>query len=217
MKTDIQLQQDVLAELKWEPSVNAAHIGVEVNDGIVTLAGHVGSYAEKWGAEHAAQRVSGVKALAVEMEVNLLGLGKRSDADIGHAVENVLEWLTVLPKDSVKAVVESGWVTLSGKVDWHFQRDAATGAVRNLMGVTGVSNDIAIAPTLHLNIIKSDIEAALKRHARADAQNIAIDIVGTDVTLTGTVPTWAEHDLVVHSAWSSAGVRNVNDKIMVTN
>ena len=217
MKTDIQLQQDVLAELKWEPSVNAADIGVEVKDGIVTLAGHVGSYAEKWGAAHAAQRVSGVKALAVEMQVNLFGLGKRSDADIGHAVENVLEWSTFLPRDSVKALVENGWVTLSGKVDWHYQRDAATGAVRNLMGVTGVSNEIVIAPSVSMSIVKSDIEAALKRHATTDAQNIVIDIVGGDVTLTGTVGTRAEHDLVVHCAWGSAGVRNVNDFIIVAN
>ncbi len=217
MKTDMQLQQDVLAELKWEPSVNAADIGVEVNDGVVTLAGHVGSYAEKWGAEHAAQRVSGVKALAVEMKVNLFGLSKRSDADIGRAAENVLEWMTVLPKDGVKAMVEGGWVTLSGNVDWHYQRDAATSAVRNLMGVTGVSNEIAIAPRVSVNIVKSDIEAALKRHATTDTQNIVIDIDGTEVTLTGTVPTSAEHELVVHAAWGSAGVRNVKDYVIVAN
>lgn len=217
MKTDIQLQQDVLAELKWEPSVNAAHIGVEVRDGIVTLAGHVGSYAEKWGAEHAAQRVFGVKALAVEMDVNLFNLGKRSDADIARAAQNVLEWSSVVPTGAVTAMVENGWITLSGKVDWNFQREAATTAVHSLMGVTGVSNEIAIAPRVSLNIVKSDIEAALKRHARSDAKNINIDIQGSDLTLSGTVATWADHDLVVHSAWSSAGVRNVNDKIIVAN
>jgi osmotically-inducible protein OsmY len=203
--------------LKWEPSVNAADIGVEVNDGVVTLAGHVGSYAEKWGAEHAAQRVSGVKALAVELKVNLFGLGKRSDADIARAAQNILEWMTVLPKDGVKAMVENGWVTLSGKVDWHFQRDAATGAVRNLMGVTGVSNQIAIEPRVSVSIVKSDIEAALKRHITTDTQNIVINIDGTEVTLTGTVPTSAEHDLVVHAAWNSAGVRNVKDYVIVAN
>jgi len=216
MKTDVQLQQDVLAELKWEPSVNAAGIGVEVRDGIVTLAGHVSSYAEKCYAEHAAQRVSGVKALAVEMKVNLFGLGRRSDADIARAAENVLEWTTVLPRDSVRAMVENGWITLSGKVDWHFQRDAATSAVRYLLSVTGVSNQIAVAPGAPLSVVKSDIEAALKRHAASDAQNIVIDIDGGDVTLTGTVATWAEHDNVIDSAWSSAGVRSVSDRIMVT-
>ena len=127
MKTDAQLQQDVISELKWEPSVNAAQIGVEVKNGIGTLAGHVGSYAEKYEAEHAAQRVSGVKALAIEMDVKLAGSSKRTDADIASAVQNVLQWTTYLPKDHVKVMVEGGWVTLTGEVDWEYQRQSATG------------------------------------------------------------------------------------------
>src|SRR5450755_4002741 len=146
MKTDAQLQQDVIAELNWEPSVNAAQIGVEVKDGIVTLAGHVSSYAEKYAAERAAQRVCGVKALAVEMNVNLPGSSKRIDADIARSAENVLEWMTYLPKDCVKVKVEGVWITLSGEVAWEYQRQAAVSAVRYLMGVTGVSDQIAIKP-----------------------------------------------------------------------
>ena len=125
MKTDAQVQQDVIAELKWEPSINAAQIGVEVKDGIVTLAGHVSSYAEKWDAERAAQRVSGVKALAVEMDVKLPGSSKRNDADIARSAKDVLQWTTYLPKDRVKVMVEKGWITLSGDVDWEYQRRAA--------------------------------------------------------------------------------------------
>ena len=162
MKTDTQLQQDVTAELKWEPSVNAAQIGVEVKDGIVTLAGHVGSYAEKYDAEHAAQRVSGVEALAIEMDVKLAGSSKRTDADVARAVQNVLQWTTYLPKDRVKVMVEGGWVTLTGEVDWEYQRQAATAGVRYLMGVTGVSDQITIKkPKVSLSAVKSDIEAAL--------------------------------------------------------
>lgn len=148
MKTDSQLRQDVNAELNWEPSVNAAHIGVEVKDGIVTLAGHVDSYAEKWSAERAAQRVSGVRALTIEMDVTLPGMSKRSDADIAHTAENVLEWTSVLPKDVVKIMVEGGRITLSGEVAWDYQRQAALNAVKHLMGVVGVTDEIVIGSTV---------------------------------------------------------------------
>lgn len=214
MKTDTQLQLDVIAELKWEPSVNAAHIGVEVADGIVTLAGHVSSYAEKLGAERAAQRVSGVKALAIEMDVKLPGLSKRTDADIARSVENVLQWTTYVPKDSVKVMVESGWVTLSGEVDWEYQRQTANKGVRYLMGVTGVTDNIVIKPKVSLSAVKSEIEAALKRRATADAKKISVNVQGADVTLTGTVHSWSERELAKHSAWGTPGVRNVVDKMV---
>ena len=215
MKTDTQVQQDVLAELKWEPSVNAAQIGVEVQDGIVTLAGHVSSYAEKWDAERAAQRVSGVKALAIEMDVKLPGSSERNDADIARSVENALQWTTYLPKDSVKVMVEGGYVTLSGEVDWEYQRQSAERGVRYLMGVTGVSDQIAIKPKVSLSAVKSDIEAALKRGAKADAQKISVEVHGADVTLSGTVRSWWERDRARHAAWGTPGVRNVIDNIAV--
>ena len=198
MKTDKQVQQDVMAELNWEPSVNATHIGVEVSDGVVTLAGHVDSYAEKIGAESAAQRVTGVKAIAVEMDVKLLGASKRTDADIARSTQNVLEWTTYLPVDSVKVKVENGWVTLSGQVEWEYQRNSAVSAVRMLMGV------------------KTEIEAALKRRARDDAKGISVEVRGNDVTLTGMVNSWSERELAKNSAWSTPGVRKVVDNMTVT-
>ncbi|MGQ0622685.1 MAG: BON domain-containing protein [Panacagrimonas sp.] len=213
MKTDAQLQQDVMAELKWEPSIEATQIGVEVNGGIVTLAGHVDSYGDKFHAERAAQRVSGVKALTVEIEVKLPGPSKRTDVDIARSAENVLEWMTYPPKDGIKVMVESGWITLSGEVDWGYQRLAATTAVRYLMGVKGVSTNIEIKPKVALSAVKSEIESALKRRAKADAQDIKVLVNGNDVTLTGTVHSWSERELATDSAWGTPGVRNVVDKM----
>ncbi len=213
MKTDSQLQQDVMAELKWEPAVHAEQIGVEVKNGVVTLAGEVGSFTEKWNAERAAQRVSGVKALAVEMKVKLSGSGKRTDADIAESAKNILSWTSSLPADAVKVMVEGGWLTLSGDVEWQYQRQVAADSVRYLSGVTGVSNQIAIKPSLSATVVKSDIEAALKRRAVADAKTIAVDVNGGDVTLSGTVHSWAERTLATRSAWGSSGVRNVVDKM----
>jgi osmotically-inducible protein OsmY len=213
MKTDSQLQQDVMAELKWEPAVHAAQIGVEVKNGVVTLAGEVSSYSEKWNSERAAQRVNGVKALAVELKVKLSEFGKRTDADIAESAKNILGWSSSLPADSIKVLVEDGWLTLSGDVEWQYQRQDAADSVRWLVGVTGVSNQIGIKPSLSATVVKTDIEAALKRRAAADAQTIGVQVKGGDVTLTGTVHSWAERDLATRSAWGSAGVRNVVDKL----
>ncbi|WP_422015622.1 BON domain-containing protein [Roseateles sp.] len=213
MKTDSQLQQDVMAELKWEPAVHAAQIGVEVKNGVVTLAGEVGSYVEKWNAERAAQRVNGVKALAIDMKVKLSQLGKRTDADIAESARNILAWTSALPQDAIQVLVEGGWLTLSGDVQWQYQRQAAADSVRYLLGVTGVDNQIAVKPSLSAAVVKSDIEAALKRRATADAKAIAVDVKGADVTLSGTVHSWAERDLAKHSAWGTAGVRNVVDNM----
>ena len=213
MKSDAQLQQDVMAELKWEPSVHAAQIGVEVKNGVVTLAGEVGSYAEKWNAERSAQRVNGVKALAVEMTVSLSASGKRTDAEIAQAAHSILAWTSSLPEDAISVLVERGWLTLTGDVNWQYQRQDAADSVRYLPGVTGVSNQIAIKPLLSPAVVKSDIEAALKRRAVADASSITVEVSGADVTLTGTVHSWAERDLATRSAWGTAGVRHVVDKM----
>lgn len=205
-----------MAELKWEPAVHAEQIGVEVKDGVVTLAGHVDSFPAKWNAERAAQRVSGVKALAVEIDVKLTGENKRTDADVARSVENVLLWTTYLPKDSVKVMVEDGWVTLSGQVQWGFQRATATAAVRYLGGVKGVSDQITIKPGVAAGVVKSDIEAALKRRATNEANGIKVAVNGSEVTLTGKVPTWAERDAAGSAAWSSPGVTNVVDNIGIS-
>ncbi len=215
-KTDKQLQQDVTAELAWDPAINAAEIGVEVKDGVVTLAGHVGSYAEKLEAERAAQRVSGVKALAVEMDVQIAGSYMRTDADIARSAENVLGWMSDLPMDSVQVKAEGGWITLTGVVGWEYQRQAAGAAIRYLMGVKGLSNEIAIKPQVSGSAVKADIEAALGRLSKADAQKISVLVNGGDVTLTGTVRSWSERATARSSVWNAPGVRNVVDNLVVT-
>lgn len=215
MKTDNQLQQDVMAELNWDSSIDSAKIGVEVSNGVVTLSGHVDKYADKWAAEHAAQKVCGVKALAVAIDVDLPGASVRSDADIALTAENVLEWTTDWPKDHVKVMVENGWITLSGQVSLDYERQLAAGAVKHLMGVTGVSNQITIKPKVSTNEVKTEIEAALKRRALIDASNIAVTVHGGKVTLTGVVHSWSERDMVSDSVWNTQGVSSVDDFISV--
>jgi osmotically-inducible protein OsmY len=216
MKTDSQLQQDVMAELKWEPAVHAEQIGVEVKDGIVTLAGHVDSYSAKWNAERAAQRVAGVKALAMDIDVKLNGSTTRTDADIARTIDNVLLWTTYLPKDSVKVMVEDGWVTLSGQVQWGFQRTTANAAVRHLLGVKGVTDQITLKSGVSASAVKGDIEAALKRRATSEANGIKVAVSGSEVTLSGKVPTWAERDAIGSAAWGTSGVSSVVDKITIS-
>lgn len=215
MKTDSQLKQDVLAELAWEPSVDAAQIGVEVKDGIVTLAGHASSFVEKWEAERAAQRVSGVKALAIEMDVTLPGSSHRNDVDIARSAQNTLLWMTYVPQDAIKVMVEGGWITLSGEVSWEYQRKAAASAVHGLMGVTGVSNQITLKQLDSSSTVKLDIEAALERRAHTEAHNISVEVLGTEVTLRGRVHSFADLDLATACAWGSAGVTNVANRITV--
>lgn len=213
MKTDNQLQQDVMAELKWEPSIHAARIGVEVKDGVVTLAGQVDSHGEKWDAERAALRVKGVNALTVDLKVQLRSPSQRTDADIAASVENVLEWTATLPGGAIQVMVEHGEVTLCGDVDWQYQKQAAADAIRYLMGVTGVNNQIHLKPRLSATVVKADIEAALKRTAVSEAQGIKVAVQGNDVTLTGKVHDWAERETARNAAWGTPGVRNVVDQM----
>jgi osmotically-inducible protein OsmY len=215
MKTDTQLQKDVMAELKWDSSIDATKIGVEVDNGVVTLSGHVENYAQKWGAERAAQKVCGVKALAVGIEVVLQGSNNRSDADIARTAENVLEWTTYWPKDHVKVIAENGWVSLSGELDYEYQRQLATASVRHLMGVTGVSNQITVKPSLSSLSIKSEIKAALKRRALIDAEEIIVTVNGGNVNLSGVVQSCSERDMVSDSVWNTPGVTHVTDNISV--
>jgi osmotically-inducible protein OsmY len=215
MKTDSQLQQDVTAELKWLPSVHSEHIGVEVRDGVVTLSGHVSSYLEKLNAEQATQRVTGVRALAVELEVKLSAFGKRDDTDIASSVQTALEWLGTPTSKNVTVMVEKGWVTLSGNLDWQYQRLAAARAVQFLVGVTGVSNQIGIKPGVTQVAVKNEIEAALARRSKVDANKISVQVDGSAVTLTGTVSSWSERDSARESAWGAPGVMRVNDNMTV--
>jgi len=216
MKTDSQLQKDVMAELAWEPSVHAAQIGVEVKDGVVTLDGHVATYTEKWNAELAAQRVTGVKALAIELKVKLIESGVRTDSDIASSARNVLQWTSAVQSDAVKITVEKGWITLTGQVDWKFQKEAATDAVRFLSGVVGVSDQITITPSVKAAVVKAGIEAAIKRAATEDAKHITVGVSGGDVALSGSIQSWAERDLATQSAWNSPGVTKVIDKMTLS-
>lgn len=215
MKTDSQLQQDVMAELKWEPAVHAAQIGVEVKDGVVTLAGQVDSCAQKWHAEQAALRVAGVRTLTIKLGVQLPASDERTDADIATAVRHVLDWTAVLPADAVKVQVEAGWVTLSGSVEWMFQRRAANDGVRWLTGVKGVHDEISLVPMLSASSVKGDIEAALQRSAAADARKIVVTVDGADVTLSGSVRNTAERECATHAAWGTPGVRHVVDHLQM--
>ena len=161
MKTDSQLKKDVNAELEWEPAVHAERIGVEVKDGVVTLSGEVSSFSEKWNAERVAQRVLGVRALAINLNVKLGDSSRRTDVDIARSVKDTLSWSNYLSTETINVMVEDGWLTLTGTVQWQFQRELAESSVRHLLGVTGVSNQIAIKQTLTSKVVKSDIEAAL--------------------------------------------------------
>jgi VCBS repeat-containing protein len=215
MKTDSQIQQDVIAELKWEPAVDATTIGVAVIDGVVSLSGTVSSYAHKWHAERAAERVNGVKSLAISIEVELPGSSARSDVDIARAAENALQWVSYLPKDAIRVVVESGWITLSGQVDWDYQRQTAASAVRYLVGVKGLTDLITLKTRDSSSGIKSDIEAALKRRSDGDARDISVAVKAGEVTLTGTVPNWWQREAARESAWAAPGVQRVIDKLNI--
>lgn len=216
MKSDLQLQKDVMAELSWEPSVNATDIGVVVKGGVVTLTGHVDSYSEKWHAELAARRVAGVCALAVEVDVKLPGSSVRNDADIAKSAENVLSWLAYLPADAVTLSCEKGWLTLFGEVQWEYQRKAVPDALSHLLGVRGVSNQILIRPSVSAKLVKAEINAALERQAHLDADQIEVVINGNTVTLSGKVHSMAEHDLTSQSVWRSPGVHNVVNHLKIS-
>lgn len=215
MKTDGQLKRDVEDELGWEPRVNAAEIGVAVVDGVVTLTGRVDSWAEKTAAERAVKRVEGVAAVAEEVQVRVPGISQRSDADIARSAANSLTWNTWVPKDSVTVKVEHGWLTLEGEVEARYQKDAAEEAVRGLLGVNGVSNQIAIKPKVKPGNVKDAIHRAFARSATIDAGKIGIDVHGGLVTLHGTVRSWVERQDAESATWAAPGVVEVRNLLRV--
>jgi osmotically-inducible protein OsmY len=215
MKSDAQIKLDVQRELTWEPSIDDRTVDVLVKDGIVSLLGHVDSYSAKLTAEKAAQRIAGVKALATRLEVVLPSERKYPDMDIAKAAEHVLRWNNLLPGEQVKVLVEHGFVTLSGAVDWQYQRWAAERAIRNLSGVKGVIDNIALAQKPIPTDIKTKIEDALERVARNDADRISVLVDGGTVTLSGKVHSFAETRAARTAAWAARGVTKVIDNMQV--
>lgn len=214
MKTDIELREDVEQELLWEPSISATEIGVIVDAGTVTLTGSVDTFPKKWGAEKAALRVSGVRAVANQIEVKLTPSSRRADEEIARAASGALEWNVVLP-NGLQAVVEDGWVTLKGKVNWKYQKRAAEDTVRGLTGVKGVTNNIMVKPHVAPSIVKAKIEAAITRNAFLDAKGIQVKEDDGKVTLEGTVYSWLEKEQAEEAAWSAPGVTEVDNKLVV--
>ena len=216
MKTDLQLQRDVLDELKFEPSIREAEIGIAAKGGVVTLTGFVDSYAQKFSAERTAERVGGVKAVADEIKVKLPGAHQRSDTDIAHATVNALRWDVQVPDDRLKATIEDGWIALEGDVEWQYQKWAAEGAVRNLTGVKGVTNLIAVKPkNASTHEVGQKIKDSMRRHAERDADRITIEAKDGRVTLRGSVSSFAERKDAEHAAWQAQGVTSVDDQIAV--
>ena len=213
-KSDMQLKQDIEAELLWDPRVNAAQIGVSVDKGVVSLLGAVDNYAEKLAAEAATKRVAGVRTVAQDLTVKLRGEHQRTDAEIAATVDSVLKWDVFIPS-SVRASVREGTVTLEGEAVWQFQRDAARSAVRNIVGVVGVLTAISIKPGASVSVVKEKVEAALHRLASADAKSIHVETSGGKVTLNGTASSWRSMEDASHAAWAAPGVTSVVDNLKV--
>jgi osmotically-inducible protein OsmY len=213
VKTDSQLKRDVMDELAWDPAVSANAIGVAVKDGVVTLSGHLDTFAEKVAVQRAVRRVTGVRAMAIELDVKLAPQHQRSDTEIAAAAEHALRWNIVVPADRVRATVEQGWVQLTGEVDWDYQRQAAYKSVRSLTGVVGVSNEITLRQRTTPADLAQRIEEALKRQALREAHRVQVTVENGTVTLKGSVHSWQERDAAQGAAWSAPGVRDVVNQL----
>lgn len=212
--TDQEIQADVMAELRWDPSVPANEIGVVVKDGVVTLTGTVDTYMKKWRAEEVAHHVNGVIAVANEIQVR--SIGERTDSDIAAAAVHALSWNSMIPQGKIHVTVDKGWITLKGEVEWQFQRQEAERAVRGLFGVKGVSNLITVKPAATPSDLKKKIQDALVRNAQLDAAGITVEVEGTKAILRGNVRSWAEREEAERVAWLAPGITSVDNRISIS-
>lgn len=213
---DSDLQQDILDALDFEPSIDAADIGVSVDEGVVTLHGHVSTFVERATAEKVTMRVKGVRGIVVDIEVRPIGAHQTADDDIAKRILHTLQWTTSVPENAIRVKVHNGWVTLSGDVEWNFQKESAARAIRGLAGVTGITNAIAIKPALSPFDVRQRIEDALRRDADLEASGIRISVESGHVTLSGHVRHIKERQTAERAAWSVPGVTSVDDRISVT-
>ncbi|WP_018615495.1 BON domain-containing protein [Segetibacter koreensis] len=215
MKNDSVVQEDVLNELKWNPFLHAANIGVSVKNGVVTLSGEVDSYLEKVEAEKAVHKVAGVRAVALDIQVGISPGNFRTDAEIAEAVLNSLKWHTSIPEEKIVIKVENGIVTLDGEVDWAYQRASVKDLVSNLAGVKSVINLITVKPRVAQTDIKEKIQDAFRRVATVDAQHISVEVIGNKVLLKGKVRSYAERNDAENAAWSAPGIIEVDNRLEV--
>jgi osmotically-inducible protein OsmY len=215
MRTDSELRTDIIAELTWDPSIRNEDIATAVKDGVVTLAGTVDTYAQRYAAEHGVERIKGVRAIANDLIVKLPGAMGRSDADLAHAAVNALRWNTQVPDERIQVKVSDGWLTLEGEVDRYYQRHAAEGAVRYLQGVKGVNSLITLRAAPTPDDIKQRIRDSIKRQAEIDADHVTVETSGSRVTLRGTVRSIAERRDAERAAWNAPGVTSVENDINV--
>ena len=212
--TDQEIQADVMAELRWDPSVPATEIGVVVRDGVVTLTGTVDKFIDKWRAEEAAHRVNGVMAVANEIQVR--SIGERTDSDIAAAALQALSWNSTIPEGKVHVTVDKGWITLKGDVEWQYQRQEAERSVRRLLGVKGVTNLITVKPAATPSDLKKKIEDAMVRNAQIDAERITVEVQGSKAILRGKVRSWAEREEAERVAWLAPGITSVDNQIRLS-
>lgn len=215
MRSDEDVKRDVEDELRWDPDVDPTDIGVAVKDGVVTLAGFVRSYYQKWEAEVAAKRVAGVVGVANDLEVRLPGVDERPDPEIARDAVAEIRIQLPVSAENIRVIVKDGWVTLEGDVEWNYQREIAENVVRRLRGVRGISNLIKVKPRVEPSELKHKIEEAFRRHAEIDAERVTVEVSGSEVILRGVVRSWAERQEAERVAWSAPGITKVDNRIVV--